>query len=173
MSLTRSMPEAQAAETSGSGKESIISHQNRTTIEGKKGDTGDAIEESRLLDVPPEVFTEIANHLLPSDLISLSLSNKFFWHLFMSRTSQRYWKHAVSNVLTPPPCPPDLKELDYALLIYSKCCTNCGSTAMRQMDPYLRVRLCNPCRNELIMEISVNCPLIQFLPSSSSWPKFL
>ncbi|CAE7194981.1 unnamed protein product [Rhizoctonia solani] len=117
--------------------------------------------------MPPEVFTEIATHLLPADMLALSRSNKFFRNLFMSRTSQRFWQSAISNVLTLPPCPPDLNEPQYISLIYSKTCSNCGARVLRRMDPYLHVRLCNPCCDKVIMEMPLNCPLIQFLPRSS------
>ncbi|QRV86990.1 hypothetical protein RhiJN_15008 [Ceratobasidium sp. AG-Ba] len=53
---------------------------------------------TRLLDLPPEVFSEVARHLLPADLLSLARSNKFFRKLLMSRTSRPLWKSTIYNV---------------------------------------------------------------------------
>ncbi|KAG8709914.1 hypothetical protein FRC09_000406, partial [Ceratobasidium sp. 395] len=60
---------------------------------------------SRILDMPPEVFNEIATHLTPPDLLSLARLNKFFRKMFMSRSSQRIWRTTFGNVLKLPGCP--------------------------------------------------------------------
>ncbi|KAG9121697.1 hypothetical protein FRC07_002247 [Ceratobasidium sp. 392] len=53
---------------------------------------------SRILDLPPEVFNEIAIHLMPADLLSLARLNKFFRDMFMSRSSRTVWQMALHNV---------------------------------------------------------------------------
>ncbi|CUA72842.1 hypothetical protein RSOLAG22IIIB_10350 [Rhizoctonia solani] len=121
---------------------------------------------SRLLDMAPEIFNEIATHLLPMDLLSLARSNKFFRNIFMSRTSQHLWQQTLANADIPS-CPPDLNEPQYVSLIFSKICSTCGARVLRQMDPYLHVRLCNLCRNNQIMRISESDQLLEFLPRSN------
>ncbi|CAE6512125.1 unnamed protein product [Rhizoctonia solani] len=121
---------------------------------------------SPLLDMPPEVFNEIATHLLPMDLLSLARSNKFFRSLFMSRTAQHFWQKALANTPAIPSCPLDLNEPQYVSLIFSKTCSSCGVKVFRRMDPYLHVRLCNSCRDEQVVEIPTPNRLLQFLPFS-------
>ncbi|CAE6540988.1 unnamed protein product [Rhizoctonia solani] len=121
---------------------------------------------SRLLDMAPEIFNEIATHLLPMDLLSLARSNKFFRNMFMSRTSQHLWQQTLANADIPA-CPPDLNEPQYVSLIFSKTCSTCGAGVLRQMDPYLHVRLCNSCRDNQIMRISESDQLLEFLPRSN------
>ncbi|EUC55285.1 hypothetical protein RSOL_107910 [Rhizoctonia solani AG-3 Rhs1AP] len=121
---------------------------------------------SRLLDMPPELFNEVAIHLLPMDLLSLARSNKFFRKLLMSRTSLQLWQQALGNAPEIPSCPPELSEPQYISLIFSKTCSSCGARVLRRMDPYLHVRLCNSCRDEQTMDISAFSPLLHFLPRS-------
>ncbi|CUA72843.1 hypothetical protein RSOLAG22IIIB_10351 [Rhizoctonia solani] len=116
--------------------------------------------------MPPEVFNEITTHLLPMDLLSLARSNKFFRTMFMSRTSLHLWLQALANAPEIPSCPPDLNEPQYTSLLFSKTCSSCGTRVLRRMDPFLHVRLCNPCRDEQTMEFSVHNGLLQFLPQS-------
>ncbi|QRW01069.1 hypothetical protein RhiLY_00066 [Ceratobasidium sp. AG-Ba] len=121
---------------------------------------------TRLLDLPPEVFNEVAIHLLPTDLLSLARSNKFFRRMFMSRASQSLWKSAIHNVPGLPQCPPQMSEPQYISLIYSKQCSSCGTRALRPMDPYLLVRLCNKCRDSQLQLISPYDVVYPLVPAS-------
>ncbi|KAG8792366.1 hypothetical protein FRC12_006292 [Ceratobasidium sp. 428] len=120
----------------------------------------------RILDMPPEVFNEIAIHLMPVDLLSLARSNKFFRNIFMSRSSHHLWRAAFSHLPGLPPCPSDLSEPQYASLLFSKTCSSCGARVLRRMDPFLHVRLCNPCRDEQIAEIWESDDFLQLVPRS-------
>ncbi|CAE6471514.1 unnamed protein product [Rhizoctonia solani] len=121
---------------------------------------------SQLLDMPPEVFHEVASHLLPADLLSLARSNKFFRKMFMSRTSEHLWKRALANNPDIPDCPPELSIPQYVSLLFSKTCSSCGTKVLRRMDPYLYVRLCTSCRDAQIIEVSLLNDLIPILPVS-------
>ncbi|CAE6433663.1 unnamed protein product [Rhizoctonia solani] len=121
---------------------------------------------SRLLDMPPEVFNEVAAHLSPADLLSLARSNKFFRKMLMSRTSQYLWKQALANDPEIPECPPELSEPQYVSLLFSKTCSSCGARVLRRMDPYLYVRLCNSCRDEQVVEVSLLNDFSPMLPIS-------
>ncbi|KAG9084688.1 hypothetical protein FRC07_013574 [Ceratobasidium sp. 392] len=81
---------------------------------------GGKLSLKRILDMPPEVFNEVATYLLPADLISLARSNKFFRKMFMSRSSRHVWRTAFGNIPNLPACPPDLCEPQYASLLFSK-----------------------------------------------------
>ncbi|KAG8684960.1 hypothetical protein FRC08_013385, partial [Ceratobasidium sp. 394] len=120
----------------------------------------------RILDMPPEVFAEVASYLMPADLLSLARSNKFFRKIFMSRSSQYIWQTTFKNLPDLPPCPPELCEPQYASLIFSKTCSKCGGRALRRMDPYLHVRLCNSCRDAEIVEIGALSDFYPLLPRS-------
>ncbi|KAG8731034.1 hypothetical protein FRC11_005295 [Ceratobasidium sp. 423] len=98
--------------------------------------------------VPVEVFIEIAKYLHPFDLVLLSRVNKFFRELFMSRQAASIWTSARQSVPGLPPCPPELCEPQYAALLFTKMCSQCGKYAPRHMDPTLLVRLCSKCREE-------------------------
>ncbi|KAG9083804.1 hypothetical protein FS749_005721, partial [Ceratobasidium sp. UAMH 11750] len=106
-----------------------------------------------LMNMPIEVFTEIAKYLYPLDLILLSRANKFFRQLLLSRSAIQTWQHALSNVDGLPPCPEELCEPQYAALMFTKYCSMCGKHAMRPMDPRLLVRLCVSCRDEQIRPV--------------------
>ncbi|KAG9078383.1 hypothetical protein FS749_009578, partial [Ceratobasidium sp. UAMH 11750] len=106
-----------------------------------------------LMNMPIEVFTEIAKYLYPLDLILLSRANKFFRQLLLSRSATQTWQHALSNVDGLPPCPEQLCEPQYAALMFTKYCSMCGKQTPRPMDPILLVRLCVPCRDEQIRPV--------------------
>ncbi|KAG9094597.1 hypothetical protein FRC06_010659, partial [Ceratobasidium sp. 370] len=129
---------------------------------------GGKLSLKRILDMPPEVFNEVANHLMPVDLLSLARSNKFFRMMFMSRSSLHIWQMAFKNLPGLPPCPPGLCEPQYASLLFSKTCSKCGARALRRMDPYLHVRLCNSCRDVEVIEIEVFADLAPLVPRSVS-----
>ncbi|KAG9121934.1 hypothetical protein FRC07_001888 [Ceratobasidium sp. 392] len=65
---------------------------------------------SRIMNVPPEVFNEIAIYLSPTDLLSLSRSIKFFRKILMSRSSRHVWQTALRNVPELPDCSPYVCE---------------------------------------------------------------
>ncbi|CAE6460320.1 unnamed protein product [Rhizoctonia solani] len=100
------------------------------------------------LEVFKNVPVEIAKYLHPFDLVLLSRVNKFFRELFMSRQAASIWISARYNVPGLPPCPPGLCEPQYAALLFTKMCSQCGKYAPRHMDPILLVRLCSSCRDE-------------------------
>ncbi|KAG9077510.1 hypothetical protein FRC06_008874, partial [Ceratobasidium sp. 370] len=107
-----------------------------------------------LMNMPIEVFTEIAKYLYPLDLILLSRANKFFRQLLLSRTATQTWRHVLTNVDGLPPCPEELCEPQYAALMFTKYCSMCGKQAPRPMDPRLLVRLCVTCRDQQVCHVA-------------------
>lgn len=161
MPLTRAMAAAQSrpndnhvAQASRTPKDGLVTdppprkraRAAKTIAQGPKRAKKTSL--GRLMDLPPELFSEIAIHLFPADLLSLARSNKFFRKMFMSRTSERFWKQALINAPHIPACPKELSEPQYVSLLFSKTCSSCGERVLRRMDPYLYVRLCTTCRDE-------------------------
>ncbi|KAG8766803.1 hypothetical protein FRC12_006650 [Ceratobasidium sp. 428] len=99
-----------------------------------------------LTDMPIEIFTKIASHLDPIDVIFLARLNKHFRNFFMKRSSIDIWRGSIDNMLGLPGCPPDMSEPRYLSFIFMKTCTSCGKAGKTELDEVLRVRLCGSCR---------------------------
>ncbi|KAH7332989.1 hypothetical protein B0J17DRAFT_619431 [Rhizoctonia solani] len=132
----------------------------RIIIKPTKGPTGGRRVRGKqgglagLVNMPIDIFTEIATYLLPIDIISLSRSNKLFRGLLMSRLSSHIWHGAMKNVRGLPPCPDDLSEPHFLALLFSKHCTMCGQAVRCRMDEILLVRLCRQCRDARLVPLS-------------------
>ncbi|KAG9084422.1 hypothetical protein FRC07_013646, partial [Ceratobasidium sp. 392] len=97
---------ARAKTSSQPARKKTRTTKTATTGRGKRG----KLSFAQLLDLPAEVFSEIAKHLMPADLLSLAQSNKFFREMLMSRTSQPLWKATIRNVPGMPECPSGVSE---------------------------------------------------------------
>ncbi|KAG8784600.1 hypothetical protein FRC12_018511 [Ceratobasidium sp. 428] len=117
-------------------------------IKGKQGGLRD------LMNMPLDIFTEIAYLLSPGDLVSLSRSNKYFRNLLLQRSAVQIWRRAESNMPGLPPCPPGICEPQYAALLFSKNCTLCGASTAVKPDLRLRARLCSSCRDTELMQLN-------------------
>ncbi|KAF8600703.1 hypothetical protein BDV93DRAFT_447065, partial [Ceratobasidium sp. AG-I] len=76
-----------------------------------------------LMNMPIDIFTEIARYLMPGDIITLARSNKFFRTLLMHRSAAHLWHGAMRNVPNLPPCPPGMSEPGYLTLVFSRTCS--------------------------------------------------
>ncbi|KAM5540152.1 hypothetical protein V8D89_006292 [Ganoderma adspersum] len=74
------------------------------------------------LDLPLDVFMEIASYLYPLDLIHLSRTSGELRRTLMSRNSRPIWTTSFDNVVELPPCPADLSEPVYAALVFDIHC---------------------------------------------------
>ncbi|GAA5909480.1 hypothetical protein JCM6882_002654 [Rhodosporidiobolus microsporus] len=79
-----------------------------------------------LLDMPVEIFTEIAGHLDPVTLLYMSRASKAFHQLFASRSSRSIWEAARTTVDLPDLEADDFSEMAYASLMFEKVCHVCG-----------------------------------------------
>ncbi|CAE6446928.1 unnamed protein product [Rhizoctonia solani] len=120
-----------------------------------------------LMNMAVDIFTEIASHLWPADILTLARLNKFFRNMLMDRSSIHIWHDAMSNVPGLPDCPPDMSEPRYLALVFLKTCTSCGKAAKLELDTVLRVRLCSPCRKTCLIPSNTVSPVIMPLISSS------
>jgi len=105
-----------------------------------------------LLEMPTEIFTEIACYMSPEDLLSLSRTSAGFRELLMSKSSMRIWE-AARTVQGIPACPSDLSEPQYADLLFGKGCSFCSETRTRKTHIALRVRACKLCTEEQILDL--------------------
>ncbi|QRV84693.1 valine-tRNA ligase [Ceratobasidium sp. AG-Ba] len=120
----------------------------RKHIRGKQGGL------KSIMNMPFDVFTEIASCLTPGDLVALSWSNKSLRKMLLQRSASHIWRCAQSNVHGLPSCPPGMSEPQYAVLVFGKVCTICGASTRAKVDPFLHARLCSSCRDEHLIEIS-------------------
>ncbi|KLO18520.1 hypothetical protein SCHPADRAFT_866618 [Schizopora paradoxa] len=100
-----------------------------------------------LLEMPIEIFTEIACYMTPLDLLNLARTSTGLRELLMSKSSKRIWE-GVRLIHDIPHCPEDLNEAQYADLLFGKDCSFCSAT--QAVKPYfaLRFRACEPCFEE-------------------------
>ncbi|KAG8710595.1 hypothetical protein FRC08_016960 [Ceratobasidium sp. 394] len=128
-----------------------------------------------IMNMPVDIFAEIAVYLYPIDLVYLARANKFFRQMLMNRSFIHVWRCAERNVEGLPPCPKDLCQPQYAALVFTKYCSTCGNLALRPMDPVLQVRLCVRCRNKQAVKITrVTDPSLvfwsrDFVPGDAPW----
>ncbi|OBZ75333.1 hypothetical protein A0H81_04784 [Grifola frondosa] len=100
---------------------------------------------AHLLDMPLDIFFEIASQLKPVDILCLSRVSKDFRTLLMSKNARHVWIAARRNVSGLPDCPSDLAEPRYAFLIFERYCEACGVGKAVKVDYALRVRFCGAC----------------------------
>ncbi|KAF8602470.1 hypothetical protein BDV93DRAFT_444059, partial [Ceratobasidium sp. AG-I] len=87
------------------------------SVAGEQGDL------RGLMELPTEVFTLIACHATPYDLISLGRSNKLLRKMLLHRSAANIWQRAERNVPGLPLCPGGMCEPQYAVLIFFEECT--------------------------------------------------
>jgi len=118
--------------------------------------------------MPVDIFTEVASHLMPEDIILLSRLSKFFRNLLMRRSAIHIWRNAMLNVPKLPPCPPDMCEPQYLALIYTLTCSICGTNRAQRINEVLRVRLCYSCFEHRLMPVDGLPPDVRGLVHHSS-----
>ncbi|KAF8597357.1 hypothetical protein BDV93DRAFT_610437 [Ceratobasidium sp. AG-I] len=106
-----------------------------------------------IINMPLEIFTEIASHLKLDDLVSLSRASKLLRGTLMTRSAIGIWRAAERNVEGLPLCPPDLNYPQYAVLLFFKSCSICGNVTTRNLIFGLRARLCSDCAADQIVTI--------------------
>ncbi|KAJ7221032.1 hypothetical protein B0H12DRAFT_1241294 [Mycena haematopus] len=84
-----------------------------------------------ITEVPLDVLFEIFVQLLPVDILNLSCASKALRDILLRRSAAFVWKQTFLNVPypTPPPCPADLNEAQYANLLWRKHCFFSGLAA--------------------------------------------
>ncbi|CAE6461171.1 unnamed protein product [Rhizoctonia solani] len=106
------------------------------------------------MNLPMDVFVNIASYFQSQDLLALTRVNTFLRRLLMSCKSEPMWRSARQNVIGLPPCPKELSEPVYAALLFSKICTSCGCHTLQNMDPVLLEKLCGKCKKTQLMDLA-------------------
>ncbi|QRV72612.1 hypothetical protein RhiJN_00626 [Ceratobasidium sp. AG-Ba] len=106
-----------------------------------------------IIHVPMDIFAEIASYLYPHDILSLARTTKHYRTLLMQRSAKHIWSASERNIPGLPPCPEHLDEPEYASLVFGKSCSQCAANVgtTRRMDAVLCVKLCNVCRERMIV----------------------
>ncbi|KLO05498.1 hypothetical protein SCHPADRAFT_862357 [Schizopora paradoxa] len=125
-------------------KKNATGVRRRGTIRGKL---------SKLLEMPMEIFTEVACYMTPEDLLNLARTSAGLREILMSKSSKRVWQAARTVQGTIPPCPSDLSEPQYADLLFGKGCSFCHEPRTRRVDVTLRSRACKKCSSEFIGDL--------------------
>ncbi|KAM5540119.1 hypothetical protein V8D89_006259 [Ganoderma adspersum] len=100
---------------------------------------------SELLNMPLDVFFEVAAHLHPLDMLNLARTSKSFRSILLARSNRPAWIASLSTVDALPSCPENLSEPLYAALLFDKYCFLCGTVRGRWVDYAIRLRLCQGC----------------------------
>ncbi|GAA5960497.1 hypothetical protein JCM3765_003656 [Sporobolomyces pararoseus] len=122
---------------------------------GKKGVGAKPTKVNQLGRLPNELFLEILSLLSPKDLLHLARTNKDYRSFFMSKEkSESIWKKSFARVQLP-----ELEADDWSLpacahMVFTTHCYECGRYAPSWIDPWLRRRLCKPCRKILLMKLT-------------------
>ncbi|BGP42474.1 hypothetical protein JCM10449v2_006479 [Rhodotorula kratochvilovae] len=110
--------------------------------------------------LPVELLDEIFSHLDPNNLLALSMVNKQYRALLVAKSSARLWKDARERLDLPDATAGGFTEWQYAQLMFSKHCQECGAANVRRADFGVRKRLCKTCSNAMIIRLdwSKNTP---------------
>ncbi|KAJ7087753.1 hypothetical protein C8R44DRAFT_26521 [Mycena epipterygia] len=98
-----------------------------------------------ITEMPLDILFEIFSHVFPVDLLNASRSSKALRDILLRKSVAFIWKQAYLNLNhSPPPCPDDLNEAQYANLLWGTRCFFCGvpSTVVAWQ---CRVRTCRDC----------------------------
>ncbi|GAA5982065.1 hypothetical protein JCM5350_000633 [Sporobolomyces pararoseus] len=127
----------------------------KSASKGKKNKQQSQKKENPLEKLPFELVSEILSLTTPKDLLSFSRTNKYYRSILMSKTrSNQIWKTSRRNVGLPDLTARDFSEPAYAALVFGTHCDHCSRYAPAWMDPYLRLRLCKPCRKVHVIKIN-------------------
>ncbi|CUA75596.1 Aldehyde reductase 1 [Rhizoctonia solani] len=125
------------------------------------------LEKRAFIDLPYDIFLEVARYLYPLDLIHLSRVNKLYRRVFMHLSSAGFWRATLINVGLPQ-CPDEsFPEPKYAALIFLEQCTECQAPTDLHPDPVFLVRFCSRCQEKKTLTANtVEQPLRFLIPRS-------
>ncbi|KAL0952056.1 hypothetical protein HGRIS_008694 [Hohenbuehelia grisea] len=117
----------------------------RSDSSGHLGGTRRRAKLSCLPELPWDALLEIFGHLAPLDVLHLARTSKALRRVLMSKSSTSVWLCSFAAVPDVPPCPPDMTLPSYANLLFDTHCHVCLQRNIRNVDYFLRVRLCKKC----------------------------
>ncbi|KAI1789087.1 hypothetical protein LXA43DRAFT_1096656 [Ganoderma leucocontextum] len=110
---------------------------------GKSRQTAGSLSE--LMNMPLDVFFEVAGHLHPLDMLNLARTSKSFRSVLLAKSSRSAWIASLTSVDTLPSCPHNMSEPLYAALLFDHHCFLCGAERAKWVDYAIRLRLCKAC----------------------------
>ncbi|KAF5372931.1 hypothetical protein D9758_001472 [Tetrapyrgos nigripes] len=131
-----------AKQTKGKGKSTglVAADPKFKKVRGKLG-----ILHKVATEMPLDVIFEIFMHLEPSDILSLSRTNKDLRNLLTPKSSEYIWRAARENVEGLPPPPSDMNEIQYASLMFDRFCQVCNYHPCDNVFWSIRLRACKKC----------------------------
>ncbi|KAG8710287.1 hypothetical protein FRC08_017371 [Ceratobasidium sp. 394] len=108
---------------------------------------------SAFLRLPADILAQIVPHLDPLDVVHLAWVNTSVRKILMHRSASPMWRACIGNTGLPA-CPSELSEPRHISVLYVSLCSSCGNREERKPDTYLFVRLCMPCRKNLLVDWS-------------------
>ncbi|KAG9008730.1 hypothetical protein FRB95_000410 [Tulasnella sp. JGI-2019a] len=97
-----------------------------------------------IMQMPVDIFAEIASNLTPFCLLTLSRSSKRLRDILISDSSKPIWRAARASIQDLPDCPQDLSEPQYARLMFEGECYVCHRPT-KKVDLQIRIRCCHRC----------------------------
>ncbi|KAJ2922350.1 hypothetical protein H1R20_g14734, partial [Candolleomyces eurysporus] len=118
-------------------------HEQSLKASTSASDREDAL--SQIKDVPLEILYEILIHLNPSDLLTLSRSNRRLREILLNKSSRFIWKECLASVRGLPRCPPYMTEPQFSNLVFDESCHFCGGEGVKDVFWTCHVRCCSKC----------------------------
>ncbi|KAM5540097.1 hypothetical protein V8D89_006237 [Ganoderma adspersum] len=134
-------------EAGTSGTRTVAQHK------GKRRQTAGMLSE--LMNMPLDVFFEVAAHLHPLDMLNLARTSKSLRSLMLAKSCRSAWMASFATVHGLPLCPANMSEPSYAALLFDRHCFLCGSAHAKWVDFAIRLRLCKTCYKANIVKGSV------------------
>ncbi|KAF8878919.1 hypothetical protein BD779DRAFT_1789089 [Infundibulicybe gibba] len=101
-----------------------------------------------LFSMPLDIVFEVASHLAPQDLLTLSRTNKTLHGTLHSPNASSVWK-AVRSAVGAPDCSPGFTEPQWASLLFGRpICEQCGSKNVHNVEFGIRRRVCIRCKKQ-------------------------
>ncbi|PIL34411.1 hypothetical protein GSI_03186 [Ganoderma sinense ZZ0214-1] len=124
---------------------------------------------SGLMNMPLDVFFQVAAHLHPLDMLNLARASKSLRSIVLAKSTRSAWIASLATVDSIPSCPEDMSESLHAALLFDQYCLLCGVDRARWVDYAIRLRLCKACYKANILKGSAilgrdQADLFQTLP---------
>ncbi|GAA5905763.1 F-box protein, partial [Sporobolomyces salmoneus] len=113
------------------------------------------VKENHFNALPPELYLDILSYLNPKDLLALARTNHLNRSFLISKKdSEQLWKKSFQRVGLPVLEAKDWSYPACADLVFTSHCDQCGRYSPSCIDPWLRRRLCKPCRKNSLIKLT-------------------
>ncbi|GAA5947670.1 hypothetical protein JCM3765_001026 [Sporobolomyces pararoseus] len=139
-------------------KARVTDTKGKTKTKGKGKVRGRAGKLQSMVDLPVDLWFQIAENLDPQSLLQMGRANKMMRSLFASKSnSQGLWNIVKRSIHLPELEATDFNDLALTSLIYDRDCHICGKGRAVLVDYALRKRWCKKCRSaSLVLQRRLN-----------------